>query len=33
MLAGGIGGQVEVMVNCSPLFNYGTTGGTWSYRG
>ena len=28
-----IGGQVEVMVDCSPLFNYGTTGGTWSYRG
>ena len=21
------------MVDCSPLFNYGTTGGTWSYRG
>src|SRR5271157_2454612 len=28
-----VGGQVEVMVDCSPLFNYGTTGGTWSYRG
>ena len=26
-----IGGKVEVMVNCFPLFNYGTTGGTWSY--
>ena len=28
-----ISGHVEVMVNCGPLFNYGTTGGTWSYRG
>ena len=28
-----IGGQVEVLVDCSPLFNYGATGGTWSYRG
>ena len=28
-----IGGQVEVMVDCSPLFNYGTTGATWSYQG
>jgi GH15 family glucan-1,4-alpha-glucosidase len=26
-------GRVEVLVNCSPLFNYGTTGGTWSYIG
>jgi GH15 family glucan-1,4-alpha-glucosidase len=28
-----ISGRVEVMVNCAPLFNYGTTGGTWSYQG
>ena len=21
------------MVDCSPLFGYGATGGTWSYRG
>jgi alpha,alpha-trehalase len=28
-----ISGRVEAMVNCAPLFNYGTTGGTWSYRG
>jgi GH15 family glucan-1,4-alpha-glucosidase len=28
-----ISGHVEVMVNCGPLFNYGTAGGTWSYRG
>ena len=28
-----ISGRVEVMVNCAPLFNYGTVGGTWSYRG
>ena len=28
-----IGGQVEVMADCSPRFDYGTTGGTWSYRG
>ena len=28
-----IGGEVEVMVDCSPRFNYGTTGATWSYRG
>jgi hypothetical protein len=28
-----IGDQVEVIVDCSPLFNYGTTGRTWSYRG
>jgi alpha,alpha-trehalase len=26
-------GRVEAMVNCAPLFNYGTTGGTWSYKG
>jgi alpha,alpha-trehalase len=26
-------GRVEVLVNCSPLFNYGTTGGTWTYIG
>jgi len=28
-----ISGRVEVMVNCAPLFDYGTAGGTWSYRG
>ena len=28
-----ISGRVEVMVNCAPLFNYGTAAGTWSYQG
>jgi GH15 family glucan-1,4-alpha-glucosidase len=28
-----ISGRVEVMVNCAPLFNYGTATGTWSYQG
>jgi len=28
-----ISGRVEVMVNCAPLFDYGTAVGTWSYRG
>ena len=28
-----ISGHVEVMVNCGPLFDYGTTSGTWSYKG
>jgi alpha,alpha-trehalase len=28
-----ISGRVEAMVNCGPLFNYGTAGGTWSYKG
>ena len=28
-----ISGRVEAIVNCGPLFNYGTTGGTWSYQG
>jgi len=28
-----ISGRVEVLVNCAPLFDYGTTGGTWSYKG
>jgi alpha,alpha-trehalase len=28
-----ISGRVEVMVNCAPLFNYGTATGTWSYSG
>src|SRR6516165_4876471 len=28
-----ISGRVEVMVNCAPLFNYGTASGAWSYRG
>jgi alpha,alpha-trehalase len=32
-LATCIGGRVEVLVNCVPRFNYGTTGGKWSYRG
>jgi alpha,alpha-trehalase len=32
-LATCIGGRVEVIVNCVPRFNYGTTGGNWSYRG
>jgi GH15 family glucan-1,4-alpha-glucosidase len=27
------GGRVEVLVNCLPLFNYGTTPGQWSYEG
>jgi alpha,alpha-trehalase len=28
-----ISGRVEAIVNCAPLFDYGTTGGTWSYQG
>ncbi len=28
-----ISGRVEVTVNCGPLFDYGQTGGTWSYQG
>jgi alpha,alpha-trehalase len=28
-----ISGRVEAMVNCGPLFNYGTAGGLWSYKG
>jgi alpha,alpha-trehalase len=28
-----ISGRVEVMVNCAPLFNYGTATGIWSYKG
>ena len=28
-----ISGHVEVAVDCAPLFNYGTAGGTWSYKG
>ena len=28
-----ISGRVEVMVNCEPLFNYGTDTGNWSYSG
>jgi GH15 family glucan-1,4-alpha-glucosidase len=28
-----LSGRVEVMVNCAPLFGYGTAGGTWSYAG
>jgi GH15 family glucan-1,4-alpha-glucosidase len=28
-----ISGRVEVAVNCAPLFDYGRTGGTWSYQG
>jgi alpha,alpha-trehalase len=27
-----ISGQVEVMVDCAPLFGYGSVEGTWSYR-
>ena len=28
-----ISGRVEVAVNCGPQFDYGRTGGTWSYKG
>ena len=28
-----ISGRAEVAVNCAPLFNYGTAGGTWNYTG
>jgi GH15 family glucan-1,4-alpha-glucosidase len=28
-----LSGQVEVMVDCAPFFDYGTTGGTWNYQG
>ncbi len=28
-----ISGRVEAVVNCAPLFDYGTTGGTWRYHG
>ncbi len=28
-----ISGRVEVALNCGPLFDYGRTGGTWSYQG
>jgi len=28
-----IAGQVEVAADCAPLFDYGTTEGSWSYRG
>jgi GH15 family glucan-1,4-alpha-glucosidase len=28
-----ISGRVEAVVNCGPLFDYGRTGGTWSYKG
>ena len=28
-----ISGRVEAAVNCGPLFNYGSVGGTWSYSG
>ena len=28
-----ISGKAEAVVNCGPLFNYGTVGGTWSYSG
>ena len=30
-LATGHSGKVEVMANCMPLFDYGTTAGEWSY--
>ena len=28
-----ISGRVEVLVNCAPLFSYGSVGGTWVYPG
>jgi alpha,alpha-trehalase len=28
-----ISGRVEAVVNCAPLFGYGSAGGTWSYQG
>jgi alpha,alpha-trehalase len=28
-----LSGEVEVMVDCAPLFSYGTVEGTWSYQG
>ncbi len=28
-----ISGRVEAVVNCAPLFSYGTAGGMWSYQG
>jgi GH15 family glucan-1,4-alpha-glucosidase len=28
-----ISGRVEAVVNCNPLFNYGTEGGIWNYEG
>jgi alpha,alpha-trehalase len=28
-----ISGRVEAVVNCGPLFDYGRTGGKWSYKG
>jgi alpha,alpha-trehalase len=28
-----ISGRVEAMVNCAPLFDYGSAGGTWNYNG
>jgi alpha,alpha-trehalase len=28
-----ISGRAEAVVSCGPLFNYGTTSGTWSYTG
>jgi alpha,alpha-trehalase len=28
-----ISGRTEVMVNCGPLFDYGTAHGTWNYQG
>ena len=28
-----ISGRVEVALNCGPQFDYGRTGGTWSYKG
>ena len=28
-----ISGRVEIMAHCAPVFNYGTAGGTWNYRG
>jgi GH15 family glucan-1,4-alpha-glucosidase len=28
-----LSGRVEAMVNCAPLFEYGTAGGLWDYQG
>ena len=28
-----ISGRVEAVVNCAPIFNYGSVSGTWSYSG
>jgi hypothetical protein len=28
-----LSGQVEVMADCAPFFDYGTAEGTWNYKG